>query len=79
MRDALERVKRRDTFWTDIGEFDTTRSDKLERLVDILSFLHSHTRNLVVSPKRYIACEDTISLEALIHSQSRHTHDFLRD
>lgn len=39
------------TFGTNVGEVNTSKSDKLETLVHVLDFLDAHARDLVVSAK----------------------------
>ena len=47
--DSMEIMK--DTFWTDVGKFDTSRCDKLQSHVYIFGFLDSHARVLVIPSK----------------------------
>ena len=58
---------RKRTFRADVGEFDTSRCDKLQSHVHIFGFLDSHARILVISAKRDTAYP-TISLWCLGHN-----------
>ena len=52
---ATRHTRKRLTFWSNIGQLDSSRRNKLQRLVHILGHLHFDARGFIVTTKRRIS------------------------